>query len=157
MSDESLRVREASLITHHSLLITHYSSPASCRFPLDAPRLINNPFKKPPDRGWIERSGIHLFDMMEHGFFALGNVDRKIEDAFQLSDLDRIFRALVEQLHDHFIDAIDRVAQSHQLGFGIDSVHKQKTSSPFREEVSNLPLLERPSREGRMPPRRYVK
>src|SRR5205085_6400341 len=105
---------------------------ADCRFALDTARLIDDSFEKAPDGARVERSGIHLFGMREHLLLALGDVDRELEDGFDLADLARVFGALVEELDDDLVDAVDGVAESRQFYFRIDPVHKQKTPSGCR-------------------------
>jgi hypothetical protein len=41
---------------------------------------------------------------------------------------------LIEQSHDHFIDAVDGIAQAGQLVFCVVSIHNKKPL-PAREEV----------------------
>src|SRR5438045_815006 len=96
------------------------------RFAFDAPRFVNDSFKKTADRGRFERSAGRNLGMREHFFFALRDVNRQRKHALDFPDLDGVFRALIEEFDEDFVDAVDRVAQSRQFRLGINSIHNKK-------------------------------
>jgi hypothetical protein len=102
--------------------------------PLYAPRFIDDSFKKTPHSCGIERAARGALDVQEHLLLALGGVDGHIENGLDLADLDRVFRALIEEAHDYLVDAVNGVAKAGELLFCVRSIHKKKPLAA-REEV----------------------
>src|SRR5205814_307566 len=119
------------------------------RLALHAPRLVDDPFEKTPHGGRIERPFGGALDVQQNVLLPFRRVNRAAEDAFQLPDLDGVLGALVEEADDHFVDAVDGVAEAVQVVLCVNGVHKRKTSSRFREEVFVDPVAvsSAPSRE----------
>jgi hypothetical protein len=102
--------------------------------PLYAPRFIDDSFKKTPHSRGIKRAVRRALDVQEDLLLALGGVDGHFQNAFDLADLDRVFRSLVEEAHDDLVDAVDGVAKAGKLLFCVRSIHKKKPLAA-REEV----------------------
>jgi hypothetical protein len=96
------------------------------RFPFHPSRFINDPFKQSSHRLAIEWAFGRLLHVLQYFFLAFWSVDGRAESAFDLADLDGVPGALIEQAHDHFVDATDGIADAVNLTFGIDSIHNKK-------------------------------
>ena len=107
-----------------------------CAFALDAARFVDDAFEEAADGGVLQWTGRRSLDVMQDVFFALGRVDREGQVSFNLADLDGVFRALIEELDQHLIHAVDRFAQADQFGFGIVMAHREKTSCPDGKRFS---------------------
>src|SRR6185295_7076342 len=113
----------------HSLLRKRGTAPFSARLrfrgfvlavnqsPLQPPRLVDDPLEQPRDRVGAERAfGRDAADVREHLLLALGLIDLDPELLLDPADLAGDARALVQQAHEHFVDAVDVVAQIVKRG-----------------------------------------
>src|SRR6185369_4843731 len=76
--------------------------------PLEPPRLIDDPLEQPRDRVGPERSlGGDAAHVRDHFFLAIRLIDVDAALLLDAADLARDARALVQQAHQHLVDAID--------------------------------------------------
>src|SRR5258708_26330067 len=97
-----------------------------CCFSLYPPRFVDDALEQTPYGDPVERALGGSLGTPKHLLFALRRVDRQAEDGLHFSDLDGVLGPLVEQPHDHFIDAVDGAARAFDLALGFRSFHNKK-------------------------------
>src|SRR5690349_1927695 len=113
---------------------------------LEAPRFVDDPLEETRDRVGPERPfGRDTPHVRDHLLLALGLVHLDAEVFLEAPDLARHARALVEQPHQHFVHAVDVVAQivhpAHRYTrAGRPAAFNQRTYSSTRGISSGDPL-----------------
>src|SRR4051812_2807532 len=123
--------------------------------PLHAARFVDDSFEKTADGGGIERAAGRLLHVQQHLLFALRRVNGQAQVRLDLADLDGVLRALIEQSHDDFIDAVDGVAKAGKLELCVLSIHNKKPLARTGRGLDRL-TVGAPSRGAHLPTR-YVK
>src|SRR5262249_37601267 len=104
-------------------LIPNPLSLAMNQAPFEAPRFVDDPFEQPRDRVRSERpfrrDAAHV---REHLLLALRLIHLDPQLLLQLADLARDARALVQQPDQHFVHAIDVVAQIVKRGHSSSTI-----------------------------------
>src|ERR1051325_6272226 len=100
------------------------------RFALHAPRLVDDAFEKTAARRAAQGSRGLGLDVQEHLLLPLRGVDGEREHALDLADLHGVLGALVEELDEDFVHAVDGVAEAGELLFGVDPFHRNQKPLP---------------------------